>query len=40
MTKQPAASYSIEDQDGQKVLVIKDPTQFWEVSNFLVVKID
>ena len=40
MTKQPASSYVIEDEDGQKVLKIKDPSQFWQLSNFLVIKVD
>ena len=40
MTKQPASSYVIEDEDGQKVLKITDPSQFWELSNFLVIKVD
>ena len=40
MSKHPAGSYSIEEAGGQKVLHILDPNKFWELSNYLVVKID
>ena len=40
MSKHPAGSYSIEKAGGQKVLHILDPNKFWELSNYLVVKID
>lgn len=40
MSKHPSGSYSIEDAGGQKVLHILDPNKFWELSNYLVVKID
>ena len=40
MSKHPAGSYSIEDVGGQKVLNILNPNKFWELSNYLVVKID
>lgn len=40
LTNQPAGSYNIADENGQKVLVITNPEQFWSLSNYLVVKID
>lgn len=41
MTNQPKDSYEIVDGDqGQKVLKILDPARFWELSNFLVIKVD
>ena len=40
MTNQPKDSYTIETVGKQKVLTITDPTRFWSVSNYLVVKID
>ncbi len=40
MTNQPKDSYSIEDQGGQKIIRITNPTRFWSVSNYLVVKVD
>lgn len=40
MTPQPADSYRIDDNGGQKVLVITDPARFWNQSPYLVVKID
>ena len=40
MSKHPADSYAIEDAGGQKVLHILNPNKFWELSNYLVVKID
>lgn len=40
MTSQPADSYRIDDKAGQKVLVITDPTRFWNQSPYLVIKID
>lgn len=40
LTNQPAASYTITDQGGQKVLNITNPDLFWSLSNYLVVKID
>lgn len=40
MTSQPSDSYTISEQGGQKVLTITNPTRFWTVSNFLVVKVD
>ncbi len=40
MTNQPASSYNIEDENGQKVLTITDPDAFWNLSNYLVVEVD
>lgn len=40
MTSQPADSYNIVDQGGQKVIMITDPAKFWQLSNFLVVEVD
>lgn len=40
LTKHPASSYSIVDQNGHKVLKITSPSAFWSLSNYLVVKID
>ena len=39
MSKHPAGSYVIEDVNGQKVLRITNPTKFWELSNYLVIKV-
>lgn len=40
MTSQPKDSYTIVDQGGQKVIRITDPAKFWQLSNFLVIKVD
>lgn len=41
MTKQPKDSYVLEeDANGMKVLKITDPTKFWQLTNYLVVKIN
>ncbi|MCM1033142.1 MAG: hypothetical protein NC405_05225 [Odoribacter sp.] len=40
LTNQPADSYRIVDENGQKVLRILDPTAFWSLSNYLVIQID
>ena len=40
LSNQPAASYQIVDEGGQKVLKITNPDLFWSLSNYLVVKID
>jgi len=41
LTKQPAESYTItEDASGMKVLTITNPTEFWRVSNYLVIQTD
>ena len=41
MTSQPSDSYRIDEAaNGEKVLVITNPSRFWAASNFLVVQID
>lgn len=40
MTAQPESSYTIDDVDGQKVLTIINPAQFWNQSPYLVIKTD
>ncbi|MDE6266002.1 MAG: hypothetical protein K2M07_01460 [Muribaculaceae bacterium] len=40
MTPQPESSYKIDEVDGQKVLTILNPTQFWNQSPYLVIKTD
>ncbi len=40
MSKHPSESYQIVDGASGKVLRITNSTKFWEVSNYLVVKID
>lgn len=40
VTAQPANSYEISEQNGQKVLRITNPSSFWEVSNYVVIQID
>ena len=39
LSKHPAGSYTITDEGGQKVLKILNTTRFWELSNYLVVKV-
>ena len=38
--KPSESSYAIKDVNGQKVLEITNPAQFWGVSNYLVIQID
>ncbi len=40
LTNQPADSYQIVDQGGQKVLEILNAAKFWSLSNYLVIEID
>lgn len=40
MTNQPKDSYTIVDQGGQKIIRITNPSRFWSLSNYLVVKVD
>lgn len=40
LSNQPADSYEIVDNNGQKVLRILNPAAFWNLSNYLVVQID
>lgn len=39
-TAQPANSYQIADVNGEKVLRITNPTEFWGTSNYVVIQID
>lgn len=39
-TNHPLTSYTIEVENGNKVIKIKDPAQFWSVSKYLVIEID
>lgn len=39
-TNHPAGSYELVENNGQKVLRITKPQQFWELSNYLVVQTD
>ena len=40
LTTQPAGSYKIVDENGQKVLHILDSAKFWILSNYLVIQVD
>lgn len=40
MTSQPKDSYTIVDENGQKVVKITNPEKFWQLSNFLVIEVD
>lgn len=40
LSNQPADSYTIVDQNGQKVLKITNAEKFWSLSNYLVVKVN
>lgn len=40
LTNQPSDSYRIDEQNGQKVLVITNPTRFWNAGNFVVIEIN
>lgn len=41
MTNQPENSYRfITENNGNKVLVISNPVEFWKKSNFLIIKVD
>lgn len=40
LTNQPKNSYTIEDNNGQKILKITNPDLFWSLGNYLVIKID
>ena len=35
-----AAIYGIVDENGQKVINITNPSQFWSHSNYLIIEID
>lgn len=40
LTNHPANSYELQDIDGQKTLLITNPSIFWNLSNYLVIQID
>ena len=40
ITNHPAASYEIEDNGNSSTIVIKDASEFWKISKYLVVTID
>lgn len=40
LTNQPAGSYDIVDNNGQKTLRILNPEAFWSLSNYLVIEVD
>ncbi|MCH5346640.1 MAG: hypothetical protein J1E63_05985 [Muribaculaceae bacterium] len=40
MTGQPKDTYTIVDENGQKVIKITNPARFWQTTNFLVIKVD
>lgn len=40
LTPQPADSYTITEENGEKVLTVTNPAKFWDTSNYLVVQID
>ena len=41
ITKQPESSYDlVDDSNGQKVLKITNPDEFWKLSNYLVIQTD
>lgn len=40
LTNHPASSFELTDENGQKILRITNPAQFWSMSNYLVVEKD
>lgn len=40
LTKHPESSYEIMEEDGRKVIRIKDPDAFWSLTNYLVIQKD
>ncbi len=40
LTSHPKSSYSISEENGNKVISIKDPKEFWSISKYLVVRTD
>lgn len=40
LTNHPEASYEVIEEDGQKVIKITNPEQFWSLTNYLVVQND
>jgi len=40
LTNHPKSSYTLEKENGNFILLIVDPTQFWSVSKYLVIEVD
>jgi chromosome segregation ATPase len=40
LTNHPKSSYTLEKQNGNFVLLIVDPTNFWSVSKYLVIEVE
>lgn len=40
LTNHKATSYQIEDENGNKVIQIKDPVEFWKLSKYLVIEVN
>lgn len=40
LTNQPSGSYTLQSENGQYVLTITNPAEFWSLSNYLVIQIN
>lgn len=40
LTNQPSGSYTLQSEDGQYVLTITNPDEFWKLSNYLVIQVN
>jgi chromosome segregation ATPase len=40
LTNHPKSSYTLEKENGNFVLIIVDPTEFWSVSKYLVIEVE
>ena len=40
LTNHPKSSYTLEKENGNFVLLIVDPTEFWSISKYLVIQVD
>ncbi len=40
LTSHPKGSYSIKEENGNKIITISDPKEFWSISKYLVVRTD
>jgi len=40
LTNHPKSSYTLEKQNGNFVLLIVNPNEFWSVSKYLVIEVD
>jgi len=40
LTIHPKSSYTLEKENGNFILLIVDPAQFWSVSKYLVIEVD